>query len=115
MEHVVTQHADPATQHEPVTPPSRGLLAAVGGLVGGVVTVGVAEFLAGVFLRLGWSDGTPSPVLAVGGVGPADMAAWRAAGALGFGLGSELYRIGQTPAETADKAARVVATMRALD
>ncbi|MBB2890371.1 molybdopterin-dependent oxidoreductase [Flexivirga oryzae] len=67
MEHVVTQHADPATQHEPVTPPSRGLLAAVGGLVGGVVTVGVAEFLAGVFLRLGWSDGTPSPVLAVGG------------------------------------------------
>lgn len=47
-------------------------------------------------------------VLAVGGVGPADMAAWRAAGAGGFGLGSDLYRPGQTPAETADKARRAV-------
>jgi 2-dehydro-3-deoxyphosphogalactonate aldolase len=48
-------------------------------------------------------------VLAVGGVGPADMALWRAAGVSGFGLGSELYRPGQTPAETAAKAARAVA------
>lgn len=53
-------------------------------------------------------------VLAVGGVGPDDMAAWRAAGALGFGLGSELYKAGQMPAETAAKAARVVAAVRAL-
>lgn len=53
-------------------------------------------------------------VLAVGGVGPADMAAWRAAGARGFGLGSELYKVGQTPAETAEKAARVVSAVRAL-
>lgn len=51
-------------------------------------------------------------VLAVGGVGPADMAAWRAAGAGGFGLGSELYRPGQTPEETAAKAARAVAAAR---
>ena len=48
-------------------------------------------------------------VLAVGGVGPADMAAWWAAGARGFGLGSELYRPGQTPADTAAKAHRAVA------
>lgn len=46
---------------------SRGLLAAAGGFAAGVVTVGLAEFLAGVELRQGWSDGTPSPVLAVGG------------------------------------------------
>jgi 2-dehydro-3-deoxyphosphogalactonate aldolase len=48
-------------------------------------------------------------VLAVGGIGPADMDAWRAAGAAGFGLGSELYRPGQTPAETAAKARVAVA------
>jgi 2-dehydro-3-deoxyphosphogalactonate aldolase len=48
-------------------------------------------------------------VLAVGGVGPADMAAWRAAGVSGFGLGSELYRPGQSPAETAAKARLAVA------
>jgi 2-dehydro-3-deoxyphosphogalactonate aldolase len=52
-------------------------------------------------------------VLAVGGVGPADMAVWRAAGASGFGLGSELYRPGQAPAETAAKAARAVAAAMA--
>ena len=53
-------------------------------------------------------------VLAVGGVGPDAMAEWRAAGALGFGLGSELYKAGQAPAETAAKAQRVVAAVRAL-
>jgi 2-dehydro-3-deoxyphosphogalactonate aldolase len=53
-------------------------------------------------------------VLAVGGVGPDTMAEWRAAGALGFGLGSELYKAGQTVKETAAKARRVVAAVRAL-
>jgi 2-dehydro-3-deoxyphosphogalactonate aldolase len=52
-------------------------------------------------------------VLAVGGVGPADMAAWRAAGAAGFGLGSELYRPGQSAAETYQKARRAVDAARA--
>ena len=47
-------------------------------------------------------------VLAVGGVGPAHMAAWWEAGVSGFGLGSELYRPGQTPADTAEKAHRAV-------
>jgi 2-dehydro-3-deoxyphosphogalactonate aldolase len=47
-------------------------------------------------------------VLAVGGVGPAHMAAWWEAGVSGFGLGSELYRPGQTPADTALKAAHAV-------
>lgn len=44
-----------------------GVLAAIGGLLAGGVTVGIAEFFAGVVLRLGWSSGTSSPVLAVGG------------------------------------------------
>ncbi len=45
-------------------------------------------------------------VLAVGGVGPNAMADWFAAGALGFGLGSELYKAGQSAAETSEKAGR---------
>lgn len=53
-------------------------------------------------------------VLAVGGVGPDSMAEWRAAGAVGFGLGSELYKAGQSVAETAAKAGRVVAAVRGL-
>ncbi len=59
----------------------------------------------------------PSDVamLAVGGVGLADLAGWRAAGIKGFGLGSELYRAGQTPAETAAKAKAAVAAALKLD
>lgn len=53
-------------------------------------------------------------VWAVGGVGPAQMAEWWAAGARAFGLGGELYRPGQAPAETAEKAKRVVEAVRAL-
>jgi 2-dehydro-3-deoxyphosphogalactonate aldolase len=53
-------------------------------------------------------------VWAVGGVGPAQMADWWAAGARAFGLGGELYRAGQSVAETAEKAARVVAAARVL-
>ena len=43
-------------------------------------------------------------VLPVGGIAAADMAAWRAAGAAGFGIGSAIYRPGDTPAQVADKA-----------
>jgi len=53
-------------------------------------------------------------VWAVGGVGPAQMADWWAAGARAFGLGGELYLAGQSPEETAEKARRVVAAARAL-
>ncbi|WP_420142516.1 2-dehydro-3-deoxy-6-phosphogalactonate aldolase [Sphingomonas sp.] len=54
------------------------------------------------------------PVLAVGGITPEVMPAWRAAGADGFGLGSNLYRSGKSPQETAEDAARFVAVARAL-
>jgi 2-dehydro-3-deoxyphosphogalactonate aldolase len=57
---------------------------------------------------------TDAIVWAVGGVGPEAMAEWWAAGARAFGVGGELYRAGQSVAETAEKAARVVAATRAL-
>ena len=53
-------------------------------------------------------------IWAVGGVGPAQMAEWWSAGARAFGLGGELYRAGQPPSETAEKAKRVVEAVRTL-
>lgn len=44
------------------------------------------------------------PVLAVGGISPDNMAPWVEAGADGFGLGSGLYKPGQSAEETAAKA-----------
>ncbi len=52
-------------------------------------------------------------ILPVGGVDPGSMAAWRDAGAAGFGLGSELYRPGQSTAETLGRTKRAVSAMRA--
>ncbi len=53
-------------------------------------------------------------VLAVGGAGPSSMADWWAVGARGFGLGSEIYRPGQTPEESHAKAAAAIAAVRPL-
>lgn len=53
-------------------------------------------------------------VWAVGGVGPANIAEWWAAGARAFGLGGELYRAGQSIAETVSKARRVMAAVGGL-
>ena len=50
---------------------------------------------------------------AVGGVGAPDIADWLAAGAWGFGIGSEIYRPGASAAETGEKAARVMAAWAA--
>lgn len=49
------------------------------------------------------------PVLAVGGITPAGMAPWRAAGAGGFGLGSALYKPGMTAADVGRAAQEFVA------
>lgn len=46
---------------------------------------------------------------AVGGVGPADFADWRAAGVTGFGIGSALYKPGMSVADVAARAADMVA------
>ena len=43
-------------------------------------------------------------LIVVGGIGPDNMAPWIAAGADGFGLGSGIYRPGQSAQETLDKA-----------
>jgi 2-dehydro-3-deoxyphosphogalactonate aldolase len=50
-----------------------------------------------------------APTYAVGGVGPADFAAWRQAGVTGFGIGSALYKPGRSVAEVAARAADLVA------
>jgi 2-dehydro-3-deoxyphosphogalactonate aldolase len=52
------------------------------------------------------------PLLAVGGITTDNMAPWLEAGVSGFGLGSGLYKPGQTPEETAAKARAYVAGAR---
>ncbi|NNE89331.1 MAG: 2-dehydro-3-deoxy-6-phosphogalactonate aldolase [Silicimonas sp.] len=49
-------------------------------------------------------------VYMVGGVGPDGFADWRRAGANGFGLGSNIYKPGDTAADVAEKAKDIVAT-----
>ncbi|MEW7312883.1 2-dehydro-3-deoxy-6-phosphogalactonate aldolase [Buttiauxella gaviniae] len=44
------------------------------------------------------------PVFAVGGVTPENLSLWLSAGCAGAGLGSDLYRAGQSVAVTAEKA-----------
>jgi len=51
------------------------------------------------------------PLIVVGGVQPDSMRSWRDAGADGFALGSGLYRPGQSPAETAEKARAYTAAL----
>lgn len=52
-----------------------------------------------------------TPVLPVGGIGADNMAAWRAAGAAGFGIGSSLYKPGDTAAAVGTKARALVAAI----
>lgn len=51
------------------------------------------------------------PVLPVGGVAPDTVAAWRAAGAAGFGVGSALYRPGDDAATVGERARAFVAAL----
>jgi 2-dehydro-3-deoxyphosphogalactonate aldolase len=53
------------------------------------------------------------PVMAVGGINPDNMRPWLDAGAAGFGLGSGLYKPGQSAAETLEKARAYVAAVHA--
>lgn len=48
------------------------------------------------------------PVLPVGGIAPDNMAAFRRAGAGGFGIGSALFKPGMTPQQVAQQAAAFV-------
>ena len=52
------------------------------------------------------------PQIIVGGVNPDNMSPWLDAGATGFGLGSGLYKPGQSSADTLEKARAYVAGAR---
>lgn len=52
------------------------------------------------------------PVMAVGGIAPDNMRPWLDAGAAGFGLGSGLYKPGQSAADTLAKARSYVAGLQ---
>jgi 2-dehydro-3-deoxyphosphogalactonate aldolase len=54
------------------------------------------------------------PILPVGSITPDNLAGYWAAGADGFGLGSALYRPGDTPATVGRKAAAFVEAVGAL-
>lgn len=53
------------------------------------------------------------PVMAVGGIKPDNMRPWLDAGATGFGLGSGLYKPGQSATETLEKTRAYVAGAKA--
>jgi 2-dehydro-3-deoxyphosphogalactonate aldolase len=52
------------------------------------------------------------PVLPVGGIAAETMAPWLAAGAVGFGFGSALYRPGYSAAEVRERATALIAAFR---
>lgn len=52
-------------------------------------------------------------LFAVGGIGESNFAAWRAAGIDGAGLGSALYRPGQSPEQVGEQARALVAAWNA--
>lgn len=54
------------------------------------------------------------PIYAVGGVAPETLAAWREAGADGFGIGSALFKPSFSDGDVATKAAAFVAALRRI-
>ena len=54
------------------------------------------------------------PLLPVGGIGPDNMAAYKKAGASGFGIGSSLYKPGQSAAQTLAAAQHFIQNWSAL-
>lgn len=118
---IVTPHADPAVTR---AAKARGMLACPGFFTPAEAFALLAAGADG--LKLFPAEGA-SPamlrslravlpkdtlVLPVGGIEPGNMAAWRAAGAAGFGIGSSIYRPGDTAAVVRGKAEALV---RALD
>jgi 2-dehydro-3-deoxyphosphogalactonate aldolase len=53
-----------------------------------------------------------TPVLPVGGIDAGTMRPWRDAGAAGFGLGSAIYKLGDSPAQVSEKARALAAAWR---
>jgi 2-dehydro-3-deoxyphosphogalactonate aldolase len=52
-----------------------------------------------------------TPVLPVGGIAADTIAAWFAAGASGFGIGSSIYKPGDSARTVGEKARRLVAAL----
>ena len=57
---------------------------------------------------------TAVPILPVGGVGPGTIAPWLAAGAAGFGIGSAIYKPGDSPSAVGTRARALVAELTQL-
>jgi 2-dehydro-3-deoxyphosphogalactonate aldolase len=116
---IVTPHADPAVVR---TAKRLGLLAVPGFFTPAeafaMLTAGAdalklfpAEGASPAMLRAMRAVlPTGAMVLPVGGIDATNMAAWRSAGAAGFGIGSAIYKPGDTPAVVSTKAALLLAT-----
>lgn len=117
---IVTPHADPVVTR---AAKARGMLACPGFFTPAEAFALLAEGADG--LKLFPAEGA-SPamlrslravlpvdtlVLPVGGIEPGNMAGWRAAGAAGFGIGSSIYRPGDTAAIVRGKAAALMAAL----
>jgi 2-dehydro-3-deoxyphosphogalactonate aldolase len=94
-------------------PPTEGFAALGAGADG--LKAFPAEMIAPAIVKA-WRAVIPRdvPILPVGGVGPDSMAAYVAAGASGFGLGSALYRPGDSAERVTEQAAAFVAAWRAI-
>jgi 2-dehydro-3-deoxyphosphogalactonate aldolase len=117
---LVTPHADPALVR---VAKARDLLACPGFLTPAeafaLIAAGAnglklfpAEAASPAMLRALRAVLPPTiPVLPVGGIDAATIPAWRAAGAAGFGIGSALYRPGDTAATVSSKARSLIAAL----
>ncbi|MCK8787215.1 2-dehydro-3-deoxy-6-phosphogalactonate aldolase [Roseomonas sp. NAR14] len=120
---VVMPHGDPAVVRAAksaglfcapgVATPTEGFAALANGA--DALKLFPAEAMPPAVLKA-WRSVFPREVafLPVGGITPARMAEYVAAGAAGFGLGSALYRPGMTAAAVGERAREFVAAWRAL-
>lgn len=118
---IVTPHADPAVVR---AAKARGLIAMPGFFTPteafALLDAGAdglklfpAEQSSPAALRAVRAVLPPGTLVApVGGIGPANMAAWRDAGAAGFGIGTAIYRPGDDAQTVAQKARALLAALR---
>ncbi|TMQ11296.1 MAG: 2-dehydro-3-deoxy-6-phosphogalactonate aldolase [Deltaproteobacteria bacterium] len=119
---IVMPHADPAViraaraAHLPVAPGVATPTEALAALAAGADALKVfpADLLGAATLEA-WRDVLPAgtPLVAVGGITPDNLAAFVAAGATGAGLGSALYRPGASARQVAARASAFIAAWRA--
>lgn len=102
---VISTESEPSSATAPPARDRRHALAALCGVAATAVTLGVAELIAGLLVRLTGGSGTPSPLLAVGGAfvdrTPAWLKDWAVTTfgtadkiALGVGMGITLLLLG---------------------